>query len=57
MAQAGVVGQAEINAPTGSPISQPKSAAFWAWVWFGIAVAIVLGFHVRVFGVAVPPQV
>jgi hypothetical protein len=27
----------------------------WSWIWFVIAVLVVLGFHVRVFGQPVPP--
>lgn len=55
-AQAGVVGQAEINAPQGTPISPPKSAAFWSWFWLGLCAVIILGFHIRIFGMALPPQ-
>lgn len=53
-AEAGVVGQVELNSPQGTPLSKPKSPAFWTWLWFGVAVFIVMGFHVRVFGVSVP---
>lgn len=27
----------------------------WAWIWFVVAVLIILGFHIRVFGTAIPP--
>jgi hypothetical protein len=27
----------------------------WSWIWFVIAILVVLGFHVRVFGHPVPP--
>lgn len=27
----------------------------WAWIWFTVAVLIILGFHVRIFGTPVPP--
>lgn len=54
-ATAGVVGQAEVNAPQGTPISQPKTAAFWSWVWLGVCGIIILGFHIRVFGATIPP--
>ncbi len=57
MARAGVVGQAEVEAPTtGTPFVIPKSPAFWTWFWFGVAVAIILGFHVRLLGVTIPPN-
>lgn len=28
----------------------------WAFIWFGLAVLVVLGFHVRVFGHPIPPS-
>ena len=27
----------------------------WSWIWFVVAVLVVLGFHVRMFGQPVPP--
>lgn len=27
----------------------------WSWIWFILAVLVVLGFHIRVFGTAIPP--
>jgi len=38
--------------PMASPVSQPH---LWSWIWFGVAILIVLGFHVRVFGHPLPP--
>jgi hypothetical protein len=38
--------------PNNSWLSQPH---FWAWAWFVLAVVVVLGFHVRVFGHPIPP--
>ena len=32
--------------------SQPH---VWTWIWFVIAVLVVLGFHIRVFGRPIPP--
>lgn len=29
--------------------------AVWTWIWFGLAVLVIMGFHVRVFGHPVPP--
>lgn len=54
-AQAGVVGQAEVNSPQGTPLDHSMSPSTWVWVWLGLAVLVVLGFHVRIFGVTVPP--
>ena len=55
-AKAGVVGQAELNSPQGSPIKAAWTPATWAWIWFGVAVFIVLGFHIRIFGSTFPPN-
>ena len=38
--------------PDSSLASQPH---IWSWIWFIIAVLIVLGFHIRIFGQAIPP--
>lgn len=27
----------------------------WSWIWFVVAVLVVLGFHIRVFGRPIPP--
>lgn len=57
-ADAGVVGQVELNSPTGTgKILTGKTPAFWAWVWFGLAVFIVCGFHVRILGQSFPPPI
>ena len=58
MAQAGVVGAAEVNMPTtaGTPAKAPKPASFWAWVFFAASILIIMGFHLRLFGVDIPPQ-
>jgi hypothetical protein len=32
-----------------------SSPSTWCWIWFILAVLVVLGFHIRVFGRAVPP--
>lgn len=31
------------------------SPHIWSWIWFIVAVLVVLGFHIRVFGAAIPP--
>ena len=38
--------------PNSSFASQPH---IWSWIWFVVAVLIILGFHVRIFGTPVPP--
>jgi hypothetical protein len=27
----------------------------WAWIWFVVAVCVILGFHIRMFGQPIPP--
>lgn len=55
MAQAGI--QSEINVES-SPVVPGRSmmaAHTWSWIWFGLSVLVIIGFHIRVFGHAVPP--
>lgn len=35
-----------------SMASQPH---VWSWIWFVVAVLVVLGFHIRMFGRPIPP--
>ena len=35
--------------------SMASSPHVWSWVWFVVAVIVILGFHIRIFGRAVPP--
>jgi hypothetical protein len=35
-----------------SMASQPH---VWSWIWFVVAILVVLGFHIRVFGRPIPP--
>lgn len=32
-----------------------SSPATWSWIWFILAVVVILGFHIRVFGRPIPP--
>lgn len=56
VAQAGV--QSSIDVET-SPVipstGRMGNPSTWSWIWFAVAVLVVLGFHVRVFGRPVPP--
>ena len=27
----------------------------WSWIWFVLAVLVIMGFHIRVFGRPIPP--
>lgn len=53
---AGVQSAVDVNA---SPVVPGTSALanthVWSWIWFGVAVLVIAGFHVRVFGQPVPP--
>jgi len=39
--------------PGAAAASQPH---LWSWIWFILAVLVILGFHVRLFGHPVPPS-
>jgi hypothetical protein len=53
-ATVGIQSQLDVNAsPTvGSQVSSP---ATWTWIWFVLAVLVIAGFHIRVFGHPIPP--
>ena len=55
-ASAGVQSSIDVNnspvIPSSSAISKPH---VWSWIWFFLAILVIVGFHVRVFGRAVPP--
>jgi len=55
-ATAGVQSSIDVNAmsvvPQAGALSKPH---VWTWIWFVVAVLVVLGFHVRVFGHPIPP--
>lgn len=38
--------------PNSGMASKPST---WAWIWFVVAVLVILGFHIRIFGRPVPP--
>lgn len=38
--------------PTVGTLGQPH---MWSWIWLAVAVLVVLGFHIRVFGHPLPP--
>jgi hypothetical protein len=38
--------------PNASFASQPH---IWSWIWFVVAVLVILGFHIRIFGRPIPP--
>jgi len=56
MAGVGLQSELDVNTSpvigTGGTLQQPH---VWSWLWFFVSVFVILGFHVRVFGRAVPP--
>ena len=55
-ATAGVQSSIDVNT---APVIQSSSALskphIWTWIWFVVAILVVAGFHVRVFGHPIPP--
>jgi hypothetical protein len=43
------------NQPVIPNSSMASSPHVWSWIWFVVAVLVILGFHIRIFGRAVPP--
>lgn len=43
----------------GQPVISNSSFAsrphIWSWIWFTVAILVILGFHIRVFGRPIPP--
>lgn len=56
-ANVGVQSSVDVNAspviPGTTALAQP---AIWSWIWFVLAMLVILGFHIRMFGRAVPPS-
>lgn len=56
-ANVGVQSSVDVNS---SPVIPGTSMAskphVWSWIWFGVAVLVIMGFHIRMFGRAVPPS-
>lgn len=53
---AGVQSVLDVNtAPVIPNSSFAAKPSVWAWIWFVLAVLVILGFHIRVFGRAIPP--
>lgn len=55
-ATSGLQSQLDVNS---SPVIPGTSAlsktSTWSWIWFVVAILVIAGFHVRIFGMAVPP--
>lgn len=55
MASAGLQSEVDVNSsPTvGNKAGQP---ATWTFIWVIVAVLVIVGFHIRLFGRAIPPS-
>jgi len=52
----GLQSEMSVNANPVIPQSgMASSPHVWSWIWFAVAVLVILGFHIRIFGRAVPP--
>lgn len=55
-AQPGLQSEIETNSvpviPSMSPLGKSET---WSWIWFVLAILVITGFHIKVFGAAVPP--
>lgn len=54
--QPGLQSAVDVNAspviPGGTPLSREST---WSWIWFILAILTIAGFHIRIFGAAIPP--
>jgi hypothetical protein len=59
MASASVGVQSALNTQT-QPVVPGNAAGtsphVWTWIWFILAVLVIMGFHIRVFGRPLPPS-
>ena len=54
--QSGLQSSVDVNAVPVIPGTSPLSRSHvWSWIWFIVAIFVIAGFHVKVFGAAVPP--
>lgn len=56
MAGAGIQSELDVEMSPTVPGAFQTKPHVWSWIWFFVAVAIVMGFHIRMFGRAVPPS-
>lgn len=55
MAGVGVQSELDVESSPTVPGSTGMSISTWSWIWFGVALLIIIGFHVRIFGRPLPP--
>jgi len=56
MPDPGLASSIDVNAQPVIPNStMAQKPHVWSWIWFVLAIFVILGFHIRVFGRPVPP--
>lgn len=53
---AGVVGQVDVQSAQAGIPSKFGDPGVWSWIWIAVAILVILGYHVKVFGRALPPD-
>jgi hypothetical protein len=52
----GVKSAVDVNTQPVIPnVSSASKPYLWSWIWFVLAVLVILGYHIRMFGRPVPP--
>lgn len=51
----GVQSSVDVNQAPTVNMSPAASPSTWSMIWFVVAVLVVIGFHIKVFGHPVPP--
>jgi hypothetical protein len=55
MASAGVQSEINVESSPVIPTNAVTKPHVWTWIWFVVALLIITGFHIRMFGAVVPP--
>lgn len=58
MARAAAGVQSELDVESNSAVASNGSGlqiSHWTWIWFVLALLVIIGFHIRMFGHVVPP--
>jgi len=52
----GLQSSIDVNASPVIPSQSPLARTHvWSWIWFIVAILVIAGFHIRIFGHPVPP--
>lgn len=55
-ASAGLQSEVDVNSVPTVGSNGAGNPATWSWIWFIVSVLVIAGFHVKMFGRAVPPS-